>query len=334
MAPVPNPKVVYDGFDRFRFEDSDVIEVDAVELKDGQTLVHTLSVSLDPFMITRMSGTNSTFPTYEEGKHRLSLIGKVLHTKSRKFKEGDLLFAFGDFRRYSILDENDPLRGPITTTVPPVPIAPSVWLGALGMPGISAYAGWEEFARPKDGETCFVTSGAGQVGSMAIQLAKQAGLKVIASAGSDEKLEFMKRCGADSVFNYKTTSVDDALKAFGKIDVYWDNVGGETTDITLNHMNRLGRMILCGAASEYGAKEHHASKNFHQIHDLCLSVNGFLVSDLAAKYQSKFYEAMVPLVLAGRIIYEETVYEGLENTTKAFKDLLAGNAIGKVTVKP
>ncbi|KAF9470781.1 leukotriene B4 12-hydroxydehydrogenase, isoform CRA_a, partial [Pholiota conissans] len=160
------------------------------------------------------------------------------------------------------------------------------------------------------GETVFVSAAARAVGSLVIQLAKMDGCKVIGSAGSEEKVQFMKECGADVAFNYKTTNTLEVLKKEGPIDIYWDDVGGETFDAALDAAASNARFILCGTISTYNDPKGTPVYNMPKVFEKCLSINGFLYQPLEPKWRQQFAATIAPLVAAGKIKHQEDVYEG------------------------
>lgn len=160
------------------------------------------------------------------------------------------LNPFGaDYQHYEVRDDPSAFR--VIENKENLPW--TAYLGVLGMPGKTADFGWREFSNAKEGDIAFVTAGAGPVGQLVIQLAKLEGLKVIASAGSDEKVEYLKTLGADVVFNYKTNKTTDVLAKEGPIDVFWDNVGGETLEAAIENAAVGARFIECGMISVYNA---------------------------------------------------------------------------------
>ncbi|KAJ6587548.1 hypothetical protein DFH09DRAFT_1141325, partial [Mycena vulgaris] len=194
----------------------------------------------------------------------------------------------------------------------------TVYAGSAGMAGKTAYMAWKELAKAKKGETAFVTTGAGESILqllMVIQLAKRDGLRVIASAGSDEKVAFMKEVGADVAFNYKTTNISEVLAREGPINVYWDNVGGETLDAALEHAALYARFV-----------------NIDQIFAKSLSLNGFLTFRLEQKYDAEFYATIPSALASGEIKYREDVTRGLETVGDSILRVQQGKNKGKAVV--
>jgi prostaglandin reductase 1 len=218
-----------------------------------------------------------------------------------------------------------------------VGISPSKLLGALGMPGNTAYFGFLELCQPKEGETVVVNGAAGAVGSLVGQIAKIKGCKVIGFAGTDEKCDWLtKELGFDKAYNYKTTSVDEALKdgAPNGVDCFFDNVGGVDASIVINnHMNTFGRISGCGAISVYNDKEPkmipsiQGSMVFKQ-----LRYEGFIVSRWLERWMEGIMQ-MAQWMREGKIKTEETVVEGFENMPEAFKGLFSGANKVKMVVK-
>ncbi|KAG9312548.1 hypothetical protein JVU11DRAFT_6943 [Chiua virens] len=213
------------------FVDNQTIDVDNVPL-DGGILLKTLVLSLELYVLAKMrSGLVAAADTYKDGDTIQSFgVGVVVRTENPAFKIGDHLFGVYPFAEYSV-QSNTESYGKIDNKHN---LPWNAFVGIAGMPGQTAFTGWNEYARAKKGEVAFVTSGAGAVGSLVIQLAKRDGMKVIASAGTDDKVQFLKELGADVAFNYKTTKTAEVLAEEGPIDVYWDNVGGETLEAALN----------------------------------------------------------------------------------------------------
>ncbi|KAG6846853.1 hypothetical protein H0H93_011438, partial [Arthromyces matolae] len=180
----------------------------------------------------------------------------------------------------------------------------------------TAFYGWKEFSKAKKGETVFVTSGGGAVGSMVIQLAKLEGLKVIATAGSDEKVDFMKSIGADVAFNYKTTDTAEILAKEGPIDIYWDNIGGPILDQALAAANTHSRFI-----------------NLFNVITKAISMNGVNIPLLAPKYFMEFFTTVPALVASGELKYSEEVTDGLESVGDVLLGLQKGENKAKSVVK-
>ncbi|KAG9083941.1 hypothetical protein FRC07_013784, partial [Ceratobasidium sp. 392] len=208
---------------------TETIDLDTIPLNGG-TLVKTLYLSLDPYLrgMMRDSSIKSYSPAYQIGK---SIWGWALVSVIRSEKSGvnvgDIhLVSNYPFQQYAVLPADHLLR--VVPKHANVPL--TAYLSVLGMPGMTAFYGLETIGKPQAGEVIYVSSGASAVGSLVVQLAKAKGLKVIASASTDDKIQFLKSIGADVAFSYKTDSVADVLAKEGPIDLYWDNVGGSTLE--------------------------------------------------------------------------------------------------------
>ncbi|KAH7885192.1 hypothetical protein F5I97DRAFT_1344729 [Phlebopus sp. FC_14] len=177
----------------------------------------------------------------------------VIRSENTAFNPGDHVYGMFTFEEYSVQSKPEVFSKLAKEENVPW----SAYIGAAGLPGQTAYCGWKEYAYPK--KVAFVSTGAGAVGSLVVQLAKRDGLKVIASAGSDDKVQFMKDLGADVAFNYKTTSTSEVLKKEGPIDIFWDNVGGETFEAALEAAASQARFLECGMISGYNSKPYAVS---------------------------------------------------------------------------
>ena len=279
-----------------------------------------------------MSDAKSYVPPFQLNKPIQSgVIAKVLESKNDKFKAGDFVSGMLNWQTIQIsngegLTKVDPSKAPL-----------SAYLGILGMTGLTAYTGLTEIGKPKAGETLVVSGAAGAVGSVVGQIGKILGLKVIGIAGTDEKIELLKsKFGFDAGINYKTTKDMKAAIAEAApngVDIYFDNVGGPISDAVLVNINRLARIIVCGAISVYNNTE--APKS--------LSVQPFLVKNSAlmqgfivSNYTDKFPEAMKQLstwLAEDKLTYSETIVKGFDNIPSAFIDLFEGKNKGKMVVE-
>jgi hypothetical protein len=242
--PVPGKTTVYDA--------TQSIDLETVPLNGG-FLLKTLALSIDPFMRGKMRDASikrysSAYVLGEPlGNHGIAV---VLRSENAEISAGDHLYGWLNFENYCISD--NPKGFLKIDNKEKLPW--TVYLGVLGMPGKTASFAWQEYSTAQKGDVVFVTAGAGTVGSLVIQLAKLEGLKVIASAGSNEKVEFLKELGADVAFNYKSTSTREVLEKDGPINIFWDNVGGETLDIVLDTAAVGARFIECGMISVYNSE--------------------------------------------------------------------------------
>ncbi|TFK22715.1 alcohol dehydrogenase [Coprinopsis marcescibilis] len=322
--PEPGRTTVYDK--------SATICLDEVTLNGG-VLVKTLFLSVDPFLRGMMRDPDIELysPAFEIGKPIYGYgVARVLRSEIAGIEVGLYVEGILSFQQYSVLPNLAAFH--IIDEKHKVPL--SYYLGVLGMPGKTAYMAWKEFSRAKAGETAFVTTGAGPVGSFVIQLAKLAGMKVIASAGSDEKVAFMKSLGADVAFNYKTMDTLEVLQKEGPIDVYWDHVGGKYLDAALGTARVGGRFIECGMITQYNDAGAQTLKNLINIVTMSLSLHGFIVfRDLEHKYNEEFYSLVPELVSSGKIQYREQVYDGLETVGEVLMAVQKGINEAKAVIR-
>jgi NADPH-dependent curcumin reductase CurA len=258
-------------------------------------------------------------------------VGQVTESKSEKFQEGDFVLGDKGWREFFVTDG----RGltPIDPDVAPI----QNYLGILGMPGFTAYVGLLEIGQPEEGDTAFVSTAAGAVGSLVCQIAKVKGCRVIGSTGSDEKVAWLQReAGIDAAFNYKTT--ENLREELPKhcpegIDVYFDSVGGTHLEAAIESMNNHGRIVLCGMTSIYNAtRPPRAPRNLVSAISKRLTLRGFIVSDHRDS-RPRFLEDMREWRDQGKIHWKETTVHGLENAPKAFLGLFTGDNFGKMLVK-
>ncbi|KAF8883614.1 alcohol dehydrogenase [Gymnopilus junonius] len=321
--PVPGKTTVYDA--------TETIDLDTVPLNGG-FLLKTLELSIDPYMRGRMRPLNKTMyaAPYEIGQVIPSFgVGVVLRSENSKVKVGNHIYGLLEHRQYVVRKDLEGLQ----VLVNPSNLPWSAFIGVLGMPGRTAFMAWKEYSSGRRcGETVFVSAGAGPVGSLVIQLAKLDGLKVIASAGSDEKVQFMKDIGTDVAFNYKTTKTADVLEKEGPIDIYWDNVGGETLEAAIDASRINARFIECGMISAYNSGHTFPIHNFGQIIGKSLTFHGFIVDRLREKWEEEFYKTVPPLVASGQIKFKEDMYNGLESVGDAILAVQKGTNKAKVVI--
>ncbi|KAJ1726573.1 hypothetical protein LPJ61_005095 [Coemansia biformis] len=306
-------------------------------LKDGEILVRTLYLSCDPYMRSRLTGrTDSYVASFEAGKPLSgSGVGVIEASASPKFKEGAIV-AGADFPWKTAFTA--PTNGFIEVPMPGAAQPVSV-LGVLGMPSFTAYVGIVTLCQVKPGETILVSAASGAVGQMVVQLAKARGLRVIATAGSDEKVQFVKDLGADVAFNYKTAGDYEAAirkAAPDGFDIYFDNVGGEFLDAVLKCIRPNGRIAECGMISQYNATKETAYgiRNLSYVVTSKITIHGFIVRDY---YTTPAYLAFIKEVSAllkeNRLQYKLDEVVGLENAPQGLLDLFEGKNFGKRVIK-
>ncbi|KAF8996531.1 alcohol dehydrogenase [Cyathus striatus] len=322
--PEPGKTTVYDT--------TQTIDLDNAPLNGG-LLLKILDVSIDPYLRGKMRDAKieSYVPAFKLGEPIYNYaVGVVVRSEKEGIKKGDHVYGLLQFVNYSIVSSTEANELRVLDNKHNLPW--SVYVGAAGMPGKTAYMAWKEYSHAKEGETVFVSSGGGPVGSLVIQLAKRAGCRVIGSAGSDDKVSFMKECGADVVFNYKTEDVKKVLKREGGIDIFWDNVGGETLDAALEASKLNGRFIECGMISGYNTGGAVCKNLFHVV-SKSLSINGFIVHRLYPKYETQFYDEVPKLLAEGQLKYREHVWEGLDKAGEAILAVQKGLNKAKAVVK-
>lgn len=301
------------------------------EPDDGQILVRTLYLSVDPYMRGRMNARKSYAEPVEIGEVMTGeVVAEVVESRHAKYEAGDIVAARLGWQEYALADARD-LRK-VDASLAPVSTA----LGVLGMPGLTAYFGLLEIGKPVSGDTVVVSGAAGAVGSTVGQIAKIKGCNVVGIAGSDEKIDYVTgELGFDAAFNYKT--IDNYVAELrrlcpGGIDVYFDNVGGEITDAVFQCLNRRARVVVCGQISQYNAeKPESGPRLLWKLIEKQARVEGFLVFQFADRYK----EALADLagwVAEGKIKYREHIVEGIERAPEAFLGLFEGENIGKQLV--
>ncbi|SFQ41505.1 hypothetical protein SAMN05421810_10746 [Amycolatopsis arida] len=309
-----------------------VVDTEVPRPGPGEVLVRNLVLSVDPYMRGRMSAAKSYVAPYEVGEVMTGgAVGEVVESNDDSLRKGDVVLHELGWRSHAVLPAGrarrvDPDAAPITT-----------YLGVLGMPGHTAYAGLFEVGQFRPDDTVFVSGAAGAVGSMVGQLAKLRGARrVIGSAGSPEKVRHLtEELGFDAAFDYHDGPVTEQLAAAAPdgVDLYFDNVGGEHLEAAIDALNLHGRIVVCGMISQYNATEPTpAPRNLAQIIAKRFTMRGMLVADHNDLYP-RFVEEVAPMVRDGRLKYSETVVEGLRNMPQAFLDLLRGGNTGKMLVR-
>ncbi|PQE29933.1 hypothetical protein CJF32_00000609 [Rutstroemia sp. NJR-2017a WRK4] len=308
----------------------------------GGVTTKNFYASFDPYQRGRMRPANvkSYSPPFTLGEPITNgAVCKVIKSDHPNFKAGDLIFG-GQVptEEYSALAK--PYADMMRKLNNPHNLDPVHFLGALGMPGLTAYSSFYEIGKPVKGETIFISSAAGAVGQLVGQLAKHEGLKVIGSVGSEEKSEFItKELGFDAAFNYKKESPKDALKRLAPdgIDIYYENVGGEHLEAALEAMNNFGRIIACGMISEYNKAEgeRYGIKNMMYVVAKRLTMRGFIVGDkdMGPLHVKARDENVAKWLADGSFKAKVSVTEGIENGPDGLVGMLQGNNFGKAVLK-
>lgn len=299
-------------------------------LEDNEILVRNLFMSVDPYMRGRMNDGKSYIPSFELGKPLDGgAVGEVVESHAKEFKQGDIVISRFGWREYFVVPPNE--LHSVNRDIQPL----SIYLGALGMTGMTAWAGLK-LVDVKAGDVIFISGAAGAVGNVAGQLAKLRGCRVIGSAGSMEKVKFLKEeCGFDDAFNYKINPVFEQLKIAAPegIDVYFDNVGGKTLEAALSVLRVHGRIIACGGISGYNDKKPQPGpSNLFNMTIKRLTMKGLLVGDWLDR-QNEFEKEVGGYFQAGKLKHKETVVEGLDKAVNAFLGLFKGKNVGKMVVR-
>ncbi|MER5607915.1 NADP-dependent oxidoreductase [Micromonospora tulbaghiae] len=297
----------------------------------GQVVVRNRFMSVDPYMRGRMNDVKSYVPPFAlDAPLDGGAIGEVVAGEAGGVKPGDTVLHGLGWREYALVDAKgvrkvDPGLAPVTA-----------YLGVLGMTGLTAYAGLLDVAAMKAGETVFVSGAAGAVGSMVGQIAKLRGAgRVIGSAGSPAKVERLTALGFDAAFDYHDGPVYKQLRAAAPdgVDVYFDNVGGDHLEAAIGAMNLHGRAAICGMIAQYNATEPPAApRNLALVIGKRLTLRGFLVGD-HGHLREQFVQEVAGWLREGRLSYDETIVDGIEQAPEAFLGLLRGENLGKMLVR-
>ncbi|MGV8918386.1 MAG: NADP-dependent oxidoreductase [Pseudomonas sp.] len=306
------------------------------ELEDGQVQLKTLYLSLDPYMRGRMSDAPSyAEPVQVDGVMTGGAVSRVEQSRNDRFKVGDLVVGMTGWQSHSIND-----GGQLVLLPKDVP-SPSMAVGVLGMPGMTAYMGLMDIGKPKAGETLVVAAASGAVGAVVGQVAKLKGLRVVGIAGGAEKCRYVvDDLGFDACIDHKSENFAEELaKACGNgIDIYFELVGGKIFEAVLPLINARARIPLCGLIAQYNATALPEGTNYMPLLMRTMltkraRIQGFIVFEEYGDRHAEFLEAMVPLVKDGKIKFLEDVVEGLENAPEAFIGMLEGRNFGKMVVK-
>jgi NADPH-dependent curcumin reductase CurA len=306
-------------------------EIEIPQLSDGEVLLRTLYLSVDPYMRSRMNNRKSYVDPFPVGQAITGgAVAEVVESRSDSLKPGEIVIGILPWQLYSTINATqlrkiDPALAPITTA-----------LGVLGMPGLTAYFGLLDIGKPKEGETVVVSGAAGAVGTIVCQIAKIKGCRVVGISGSEAKNRYLQEeLGVDATINYKIDDLKQELKKAcpNGVDVYFDNVGGEISDLTLLLMNYRSRTIICGQIALYNLEQPEPGPRVQPY----LLVNralmqGFIITD----YEKQFGEGVRQLaswLREGKLKYAENIVEGFENTPQAFLGLFSGENLGKQLVK-
>ena len=314
--------------------DLELVTDEIPEIQEGQVLAKTIYFSLDPTNRIWMSDIDQYMEPVEIGDIMRAggSLAIVEESKASNVKVGDIVQGgmHGGWQEYFIIPGEEAAAIPLVESIPLTAL-----ISVLGFTGPTAYFGFLDIGQPKKGETVVVSAAAGAVGSIVCQIAKIKGCRVVGIAGSDEKCNWLKKdLKVDEVINYKKDDILESLKEKCPegIDIYFENVGGETLDAALTLMNNYGRIPVCGLISMYNDWETPGPKMFRNILMKRLTVKGFLVSDYLDRYAESL-ESLSEWMAEGKIQYKVDIVEGIENAPSAVNKLFTGENNGKLVIK-
>jgi NADPH-dependent curcumin reductase CurA len=297
---------------------------------EGQVLIRNRFLSLDPYMRMRMNDAPSYAPKVELGAVMVGgTVGEVIESRSPRLRPGDIVSGILGWQLYAV-ETAERLRR-IESPVEPL----SLHLGALGMPGITAWVGLELVGPLEPGQTVVVSAASGAVGSVAGQIARQRGCRVVGIAGGPDKCRHVVTdLGFDACIDYQRDDIEAALAAACPtgIDIDFENVGGRIFDLVLDRLNPFARIALCGLVSQYNETQPYAARNLRSLLVNRVKLQGFIVSDHMPLWPQALRE-LTERHREGRLQFRETVTRGLENAPRAFIDMLRGNKLGKQIVR-
>lgn len=316
-------------------------DVDSSSLGDGDFVLKMLYSSIDPYQRGRMRdpSVKSYFPGFQFGQPMDNHgIGKVVASRSGDFPEGAIVFGAGlPWAEYAVVKAQVAAGYKYKVLKNEEKLPLQHYVGAIGMPGMTAYSSFYEIAEAKKGETIFISAASGAVGQIVGQIAKREGMRVVGSAGTDAKVQFLKdELNFDAAYNYKSEpNTAETLRKYcpDGIDVYFENVGGETLDSVLQVANNHGRIIACGMISQYNSQTPYGVKSLMLVVGKRLKMQGFIVSDFWQKYDERFYRDMPKWIANGEIKVKEDVVDGLEAGAHMFIDMLNGRNFGKAVMR-
>ena len=311
-------------------EDTELVSTPAPAPAEGEALLRTTYVGLDAAARTWLNDQPGYLPPVRIGEViRAAGIGEVVETRCDAFKVGDVVTTLTGFQDYSII-RDDVFATPVTPGSDELAV-----MSMYGPTGATAYMGMTDIGRPQAGETVVVSAAAGATGSVAGQIAKMAGARVVGIAGGPEKCKaVVEDFGFDACIDYKNEDVRAALKRHCPkgVDVYFDNVGGPILDAVLGRLAMKARVVLCGVISSYLTGEHPGPANYVNLLSKSASMQGFNALDMWERFEDA-YADLRRWEAEGLLVHRETVLDGLESCVEALNGLFTGANIGKMLVK-
>ncbi len=298
---------------------------------DGEIIVKTHYISLDPAMRGWMNDVKSYIPPVQIGEvMRSGSVGEVIESNNSKFNVGEFVTGWGGVQEYSLSDGQGWVK--VDPKIAPLPL----YIGTLGMPGMTAYFGLMEVGQPKEGDTVVVSGAAGAVGSIVGQIAKIKGCRVVGIAGGADKCKYLiDELGFDGAIDYKSDDIKVGLKRECPkgVDVYFDNVGGDILNDVLTRLNMRARIVICGAISQYNnTTEVKGPSNYLSLLVTRSRMEGMVVMDYAKDYRKAAME-MGQWLAEGKLKSKEHIEEGIENFHTTFLKLFSGDKKGKLILK-
>lgn len=294
-------------------------------------LLQSLYLSTDPYLRGRMNAGASYAPGFELGQPIVSrVVARVIASRHPRFAAGELVWGFLPWAERSVAPRGEGLQ-----RIDPALGRPSHFISALGMPGLTAWVGAIEIGKPSPGDTVYISSAAGAVGQLAGQFARRAGARVVGSAGSDDKVAYVReRCGFDAAFNYRSVALDDALREHCPqgIDLYFDNVGGATLEAALRHANVGARFAVCGMISAYNETGDAGIQGLQAVLVKRITMTGFIVYDHVHELPA-YQQRVAPWLRSGALQFHEDIVDGIDNAPAALIGMMRGEAIGKRLVR-
>ena len=312
----------------------DYVEQPIPEPKDGEVLVRNLYLSFDPTQRGWMEDRESYLPPVGIGEPmRAGSIGQVAESRHPDFAVGDIVQTTGGWQDFVVAS---PGRGPMGLSKVPAGVTPEMMLSVLGITGLTAYFGLLDLGQPKAGETVLVSGAAGATGSVAGQIARIKGCRVVGIAGGPDKCGWLRdEAGFDDVIDYKNEHVNARIAATcpNKLDIYFDNVGGEILEASLNHLNLRARIVMCGGISGYNATQPvPGPANLMNIVTTRSRMEGFIILDYMARAPEAIQE-LLQWVGSGELKFQVDVQEGFENIPDTLQRLFTGKNLGKQLLK-
>ncbi|CAF3365530.1 unnamed protein product [Rotaria sp. Silwood1] len=315
------------------------IDINSVNTQDG-IVTKNLAISIDPYMRGRMrrAGTTSYIEAFELNQPLTNFfVGKIVKSYNNKYKVGQVVYGQGAYEEYTVHSKNQAESLHILSDEQlKLGLSLTTWVGAAGMPGQTAFYGFYHIGEPKKGETIFITGASGAVGQIVGQLAKREGLKVIGSAGTDEKVHWLKKeLSFDHAFNYNTANVRAELAKFDPLNIYFDNVGGEQLEAAIAAAADHARFIECGMISQFHKSSDVGIRNLILVVRKRLKLQGFIIFDQTKdeNFNRDFYSKVPKWIANGELKIKEDVTKGLEQAPDAIVGIFKGKNFGKAVVR-